>query len=73
MEKTENADENGSVSLSFDYHLVVCYHLFTDEIKYLLITDPAETTVGKLPRVAFGHWRTERCFEDGKGEIGLDH
>jgi len=22
--------------------------------------------------VAFGRWRIERCFEDGKGEVGLD-
>ena len=32
-----------------------------------------DTPVKKLLRVAFGRWRIERCFEDGKGEVGLDH
>lgn len=55
------------------YHLVVCYHPFTSEIKYFLSNAPANTLVQKLLRVAFGRWRIERCFEDGKGELGLDH
>ena len=55
------------------YHLLVCYHPFTDEIKYFLSNAPAETAVGKLLRVAFGRWHIERCFEDSKGELGLDH
>lgn len=55
------------------YHLLVCYHPFTGEIKYFLSNAPAETPVGKLLRVAFGRWPIERCFEDGKGEVGLDH
>lgn len=55
------------------HHLLVCYHPFTGEIKYFLSNAPAETAVGKLLRVAFGRWPIERCFEDGKGELGLDH
>lgn len=55
------------------YHLLVCYHPFTDEIKYFLSNAPADTPVKKLLRVAFGRWHIERCFEDGKGEVGLDH
>jgi SRSO17 transposase len=55
------------------YHLLVCYHLFTDEIKYFLSNAPPGTPVKKLLRVAFGRWPIERCFEDGKGEVGLDH
>jgi SRSO17 transposase len=55
------------------YHLFVCYHPFTGEIKYFLSNAPADTPVKKLLRVAFGRWRIERCFEDGKGEVGLDH
>jgi SRSO17 transposase len=55
------------------YHLLVCTHPFTDEVKYFLSNAPANTPVKKLLRVAFGRWRIERCFEDGKGEVGLDH
>jgi SRSO17 transposase len=55
------------------YHLLVCYHPITGEIKYFFSNAPAETPVGKLLRVAFGRWHIERCFEDGKGEVGLDH
>jgi SRSO17 transposase len=55
------------------YHLLVCYHPFTDEIKYFLSNAPPDTPLKKLLHVAFGRWRVERCFEDGKGEVGLDH
>jgi SRSO17 transposase len=55
------------------YHLLVCYHPFTGEIKYFLSNAPPDTPVKKLLRVAFGRWRIERCFEDGKSELGLDH
>jgi len=55
------------------YHLLVCYHPFTNEIKYFLSNAPPDTPVKKLLWVAFGRWRIERCFEDGKGEVGLDH
>lgn len=55
------------------YHLLVCYNPFTNEIKYFLSNAPADTPVKKLLRVAFGRWHIERCFEDGKGEVGLDH
>src|SRR5487761_1150745 len=55
------------------YHLLVCYHPFTGEIKYFLSNAPPNTPVKKLLRVAFGRWHVERCFEEGKGEVGLDH
>lgn len=55
------------------YHLLVCTHPVTSEVKYFLSNAPADTPVQKLLRVAFGRWRIERCFEDGKGEVGLDH
>ena len=29
--------------------------------------------VSTLLLVAFSRWRIERCFEDQKGEVGLDH
>ena len=55
------------------YHLLVCRQPLTGEIKYFLSNASTDTAVKKLLRVAFGRWRIERCFEDGKGEVGLDH
>jgi SRSO17 transposase len=56
------------------------YHLLAvrdpanpDDIKYFLSNAPPETPVATLLRVAFSRWRIERCFEDQKGELGLDH
>jgi len=55
------------------YHLLVCRQPLTGEIKYFLSNAPPDTPVKPLLPVAFGRWRIERCFEDGKGELGLDH
>ena len=55
------------------YHLLVCTHPLSGEIKYFLSNAPPDTPLEKLLCVAFGRWRIERCFEDGKGEVGLDH
>jgi len=55
------------------YHLLVCRNVLTGEIKYFFSNAPPNTSVGTLLRVAFSRWRIERCFEDHKGEVGLDH
>jgi SRSO17 transposase len=56
------------------HHLLVCRSLLEpDEIKFFLSNAPPAITVEKLLQVAFSRWRVERCFEDGKGEVGLDH
>ena len=44
-----------------------------DQIKYFVSNADAETALETLLLVAFSRWRIERCFEDGKGEVGLDH
>jgi SRSO17 transposase len=54
-------------------HLVVARDVLDpDEIKFFVSNAPTETPVGVLLLVAFSRWRVERCFEDQKGEIGLD-
>jgi len=53
------------------YHLLVCTHALTDEVKYFLSNAPVERRVGALLRGGFSRWRIERCFEDGKSELGL--
>jgi SRSO17 transposase len=55
------------------HHLLVGQHPLTGEIKYFLSNGPVDTPVTTLLRVAFSRWRVERCFEDHKGQIGLDH
>lgn len=44
----------------------------TGEVKYFLTND-LETPLEELVRVAFSRWRIERCFQDCKQELGLNH
>jgi SRSO17 transposase len=56
------------------YHLLIWRDVSNrDEIKYFISNASPETAVHTLLRVAFSRWRIERCFEDQKGEVGLDH
>ncbi len=56
------------------YHLLICRNVANpNEVKYFISNAPPKTTVATLLRVAFSRWRIERCFEDQKGEVGLDH
>lgn len=43
-----------------------------DELKFFVSNAPEGTPVQRMLLVAFSRWRVERCFEDQKGEIGLD-
>jgi SRSO17 transposase len=55
-------------------HLIVARDVLNPaEVKFFVSNAPAETPVAPLLLVAFSRWRVERCFEDQKGEIGLDH
>ena len=54
-------------------HLLVARNVLEpDELKFFVSNASPETGVGTLLLVAFSRWRVERCFEDGKSEIGLD-
>jgi len=56
------------------HHLVVAYHVLEpDKVKYFISNAPEDTPVETLLLVAFSRWKIERMFEDGKGELGLDH
>lgn len=56
------------------WHLVVARSVLDPtQLKFFTSNAPPKTGTGTLLLVGFSRWRVERCFEDGKGEIGLDH
>ena len=56
------------------WHLVMARNVeHPEEMKYFVSNAAPETSISTLLLVAFSRWRIERCFEDEKGEIGLDH
>src|SRR5262249_6643709 len=56
------------------YHFLIARDVRKpEETKYFVSNAPLDTSVQQLLLVAFSRWRIERCFEDDKGEVGLDH
>jgi SRSO17 transposase len=53
--------------------LLVAWNVRTGERKFFLANAPSAMKTEALLKVAFSRWRVERCFEDAKGEIGLNH
>jgi len=53
--------------------LVACNVLEPEKVKYFISNAPQDTSVETLLLVALSRWKIERMFEDGKGELGLDH
>ncbi len=54
-------------------HLVVARHLLEPEaLKFFVSNADADTPVAAWLLAGFSRWHIERCFEDGKGEIGWD-
>jgi SRSO17 transposase len=43
------------------------------KIKYALSNAPEETSMKELVRVSGARWPIERCFQENKSELGLDH
>ena len=43
------------------------------EVKYFLSNAPETTPLTELVRVAFSRWHVERCFQDCKTELCLNH
>lgn len=65
-------DERGLPGLRL--HLVIARNVLDpSEVKFFVSNAPPETSVQTLLLVAFSRWRVERCFEDQKQEVGLDH
>lgn len=56
------------------WQLIICRNVLNPtEVKYFISNAPPDTPADELLLVAFSRWRVERCFEDQKGEVGLDH
>ena len=43
------------------------------EVKYFLSNAAPDTPLETLLHVTFARWPVERCFEDGKTELGMSH
>ena len=43
-----------------------------NELAYYLAYGPKQTPAGELIRVVGSRWAIEDCFEQAKGEVGLD-
>jgi hypothetical protein len=56
------------------WHLVVARNVLDPaDMKFFVSNASPDVSVGTILLAAFSRWRVERCFEDGKGEVGLDH
>jgi SRSO17 transposase len=56
------------------WHLIIARNVLDPtEMKFFVSNAAPQISVGTTLLVAFSRWRVERCFEDGKGEVGLDH
>lgn len=53
--------------------LLIARNVRTGEVKYFLSNAPHDTLLRTLVRVAFSRWHVERCFQDCKTELGLNH
>lgn len=63
----------GETAAQGPLHLLVARNALTGEIKHFVSNAPPDEPVKTLLRVGFSRWRIERCFQDGKGELGLNH
>jgi SRSO17 transposase len=43
------------------------------ELAYVLVFAPCGTTLEEMAQAIGTRWTVEQCFEEGKGEVGLDH
>ena len=54
--------------------LVVAQNVLDEaEVKYFVSNAPAGTPPEAILHVAFGRWLVERCFQDQKTGLGMDH
>jgi SRSO17 transposase len=55
-------------------HLIVAHDVLDpDQVKFFVSNAPPEAPIQTMLVVGFSRWNVDRCFEDHKGEVGLDH
>jgi len=64
--------EDGLPSIP-NHLLVVRDVLSPGQVKYFLSNAKPKTKVGAIVKCGFTRWRVERCFEDDKKYLGMDH
>jgi len=59
---------------TWPHWLIVARNLLDpNEVKYFVSNAPAGTPLEVMLHVAFQRYHVERCFEEEKGELGMDH
>jgi SRSO17 transposase len=53
--------------------LIIGRNVLSGEVKYFLSNDSRGARLEVLLHVAFSRWHIERMFQDGKGQVGMDH
>lgn len=53
--------------------MLVARNVRTNEVKFFLSNADHCMKIRQLMRVAFSRWRIERCFQDCKTELGMNH
>lgn len=53
--------------------LLVAWNVLDGTLKYFVSNAPESVPLETLLRIAFSRYHIERCFEDSKGEVGMDH
>lgn len=71
--KTGRFWEQGEHAPAQAQWLLIARNVRTGEVKYFLSNAPEDTLLRTLVRVAFSRWHVERCFQDCKTELGLNH
>lgn len=53
--------------------LIIARNVLSGEVKYFLSNASRDVPLEVLLHVAFSRWHIERIFQDGKGQVGMDH
>lgn len=64
---------SGGLPTGEELRLIVAREVVSGEVKYFLSNAPSEFALKELLAVAFSRWHIEKLYQEGKGEVGMDH